>query len=176
MMAKIKETMTVSLEEFGKKAGEYALDEFEYKGLTIRQWADKITGGEYQPVEQDTELSIILQDYGIKDTDTLRYILDQYQKIIVDITSGQMSYLTYPAEAVIACADDNYRKCYEESMKHGEWIFHGRRDENGRNIYRCSECNFEVEVFPYNLISWRTHEKYCPGCGARMDGDSDDQT
>lgn len=51
MMAKIKRTMTVSLEEFGKKAGEYALDEFEYNGLTIRQWADKITSGEYQPVK-----------------------------------------------------------------------------------------------------------------------------
>lgn len=50
-MAKIKSTMTVSLEEFGKKAGEYALNEFEYKGLTIRQWADKITSGEYQPVK-----------------------------------------------------------------------------------------------------------------------------
>jgi hypothetical protein len=43
--------MTVSLEEFGKKAGEYALNEFEYKGFTIKQWADKITSGEYQPVE-----------------------------------------------------------------------------------------------------------------------------
>lgn len=51
-MAKIKETMTVSLEEFGKKAGEYALDEFEYKGLTIRQWADKIASGEYQSVKR----------------------------------------------------------------------------------------------------------------------------
>ena len=50
-MAKIKKTMTVSLEEFGKEAGEYALDEFEYKGLTIRQWADKITSGEHQPVK-----------------------------------------------------------------------------------------------------------------------------
>ena len=49
-MAKIKNTMTVSLEEFGKKAGEYALNEFEYKGLTVRQWADKITSGEYEPV------------------------------------------------------------------------------------------------------------------------------
>lgn len=50
-MAKIKNTMKISLEEFGKKAGEYALDEFEYKGLTIRQWADKITSGEYQPAK-----------------------------------------------------------------------------------------------------------------------------
>lgn len=33
-----------------KKAAEGALDEFEYKGLTIREWADKIASGEYQPV------------------------------------------------------------------------------------------------------------------------------
>ena len=60
-----------------------------------------------------------------------------------------------------------------QTVKRGERIFQGRRDENGRNIYRCSECNFEVKVFPCNLVSWRTHEKYCPGCGARMDGGSE---
>jgi hypothetical protein len=107
MMAKIKNTMTVSLEEFGKKAGEYALDEFEYKGLTIRQWADKITAGEYRLI----------------------------------------------------------KRC--------EWIYQGRCDEEGRNIYCCSECNFEVRVFPYNFISWRTYEKYCPHCGSEMRGDSE---
>lgn len=32
-----------TLEEFGRQAGEWALDEFEYKGLTIREWVDKIT-------------------------------------------------------------------------------------------------------------------------------------
>lgn len=56
-----------------------------------------------------------------------------------------------------------------QPVKHGEWIFQGRRDENGRNIYRCSECNFEVAVFPCDITSWRTHEKYCSGCGARME-------
>lgn len=40
-----------TLEELGKQGGEWALNEFEYKGLTIRQWADKITAGEYQPVK-----------------------------------------------------------------------------------------------------------------------------
>lgn len=40
-----------TLEELGKQGGEWALDVFEYKGLTIRQWADKITTGEYQPVK-----------------------------------------------------------------------------------------------------------------------------
>lgn len=34
-----------------KDTAERALDEYQYKGLTIRQWADKITAGEYQPVK-----------------------------------------------------------------------------------------------------------------------------
>lgn len=48
-MAEIK-LLTMSYKEIGKKGARYALDEVEYKGLTIRQWADKITGGEYAPV------------------------------------------------------------------------------------------------------------------------------
>ena len=45
-MAEIK-LPTMSYKEIGEKGARYALDEVEYKGLTIRQWADKITGGEY---------------------------------------------------------------------------------------------------------------------------------
>lgn len=60
-----------------------------------------------------------------------------------------------------------------EPVKHAEWIFQNRNDEDGRRIYRCSECDFEVRVFSCNFLSWRMHEKYCPGCGARMDGDSE---
>lgn len=48
-MAEIK-LPTMSYKEIGEKGARYALDEVEYKGLTIRQWADKIAGGEYAPV------------------------------------------------------------------------------------------------------------------------------
>lgn len=58
-----------------------------------------------------------------------------------------------------------------EPVKHGKWIFQNRNDEDGRHIYHCSECDFEVRVFSCNFLSWKMHEKYCPGCGARMDGD-----
>ena len=118
-----------------------------------------------QPVKQDTELSSILQDYGIKDTDTLRYILDQYQKIIVDITGGQMSYLTYPAETVIACADDNYYKCYEESMNHGRWTWASNAPHREYGAYKCSNCGCYSDF----------EENYCPNCGCKQDlrGDSE---
>ena len=119
---------------------------------------------EAEPVKQDTELSIILQDYGIKDTDALRYILDQYQKIIVDITGGQMSYLTYPAETVIACADDNYRKCHEESVKHGRWI-NIKVSTTGESSAECSECGAIVHTTFTSTVN------YCPNCGAKMKGE-----
>ena len=37
----------INLEELANKI----LDEFEYKGMTIRGWADRITSGEYQLVK-----------------------------------------------------------------------------------------------------------------------------
>ena len=48
-MAEIKLPI-VSYKEIGEKGARYALDEVEYNGLTIRQWADTITGREYAPV------------------------------------------------------------------------------------------------------------------------------
>lgn len=44
------EFKTPSIKEMAKEIADKALDEFEYKGMTIRQWADKITSGEYKPV------------------------------------------------------------------------------------------------------------------------------
>ena len=60
-------------------------------------------------------------------------------------------------------------------VKHGQWkgyitsAFYGCDDE-GEPIYRdanfnvCSECGRKTVV----------KEKFCPNCGARMDGDRDD--
>lgn len=101
-MAKIETTMTVSLEEFGKKVGEYALDEFEYKGLTIRQWADKVTSGEYQPV------------------------------------------------------------------KHAWWKI--KRDTCHYIDRHCSNCGTKL---PIDEDKGREMTPYCPGCGAKMDGDNE---
>lgn len=82
-MAKIKTTMTVSLKEFGKKAGEYAINEYEYNGLTIRQWADKITSGEYQPVRHGRWIDGNCGDYvcsvcGWEFSNELPYMAREY--------------------------------------------------------------------------------------------------
>lgn len=141
----------------------------------IMEWIEHMPSADVQPVKQDTELSSILQDYGINDTDTLRYILDQSQKIIVDITGGQMSYLTYPAETVIACADDNYCKCYEESMNHGRWELITQNKFTGTKTLRCTYCKNYFVVRDDTLNAGRGDANFCPNCGCKQDMDGDSE-
>jgi hypothetical protein len=50
-------------------------------------------------------------------------------------------------------------------VKHGVW----RRGENFGGEFRdCSVCN----VRQYKVLFW----KYCPNCGAKMDGDDNDKS
>ena len=63
------------------------------------------------------EVVELLSDYGIKDISILKYILDQYQKVIVNITNGRMSYLTYPAETILSVASDIYNEDFAKLMK-----------------------------------------------------------
>ena len=48
-------------------------------------------------------------------------------------------------------------------VRHGEWI----NETRGYNWYgKCSACGKE-----YNVDCWYGRFKYCPNCGARMDGE-----
>ena len=82
-------------------------------------------------------------------------------------------------------AKDNFQKGYEAGMrnvirlvkrlpaqdpvKHGHWIFTGR-------TYKCSNCCLKVDnaveadLCDMPLLNF----KYCPNCGAKMDGDAND--
>lgn len=44
--------MKIDITKAVKDTAERALDEYQYKGHTIREWADKITSREYQPVKR----------------------------------------------------------------------------------------------------------------------------
>lgn len=67
-------------------------------------------------ITRANEIDELLYNYGIKDISTLEYILDQYQKVIVNITNGRMSYLTYPAEAILSAASDIYNEDLEKAI------------------------------------------------------------
>jgi len=49
-----------------------------------------------------------------------------------------------------------------EEVRHGRWI---KTDPGNDTLFAtCSQCNYPVDW-------WRGKTKYCPNCGARMDGD-----
>lgn len=57
-----------------------------------------------------------------------------------------------------------------QEVKHGYWIPERDPDENNRiQCYHCSICDDD-----FHYIGAFIATKYCPNCGARMDGDSSD--
>lgn len=55
-----------------------------------------------------------------------------------------------------------------QEVKHGYWIPERDPDENSRiQCYYCSICDDD-----FHYIGAFIATKYCPNCGARMDGDS----
>ena len=52
-----------------------------------------------------------------------------------------------------------------EPVRHGEWFSRYARHWKGRD--ECSECGYHEK--DHRDLS---HMKYCPNCGAKMDGDS----
>lgn len=59
----------------------------------------------------------VLDDYGIDSTDpvqNLKYVLEQYQRVMTELTGSKLSKLTYSADVVIAHITDELDK-YEET-------------------------------------------------------------
>lgn len=59
----------------------------------------------------------VLDDYGIDSTDpvqNLKYVLEQYQRVMTELTGSMLSKLTYSADVVIAHITDELDK-YEET-------------------------------------------------------------
>lgn len=83
-------------------------------------------------------------------------------RVIVKNEQGHLCRVFYMVE------DD------EEPVRHGRWIgteFDGYADGLPvYDVYECSECGMEYDSTDDGEI---THN-YCPNCGARMNGESDD--
>ena len=63
---------------------------------------------------------------------------------------------------------EGYARGLKEAVKHGRWVDHCVRD------WRCSECGGKLlKVRHIDGYCYDDKPKYCPDCGARMDGDGD---
>lgn len=98
-------------------------------------------------VEANTVESI-LTDYGFINKEALCYCVEQYQKLIIELTNGKLSKLNYPAEAIIEVVKANLEK---KSSKQAHWI-------ESFGIVQCSNCK---NKFAYSY-------RFCPNCGYEM--------
>lgn len=60
----------------------------------------------------------VLDDYGIDSTDpvrNLKYVLEQYQRVMTELTGNTLSKLSYSADVVIAHITDELDKCEAEA-------------------------------------------------------------
>lgn len=114
----------------------------------------------------------ICDDFGLTKFG-VRHALEQYQVIIIELTNGFFSKLTYDAPVIL----DKVRECFEEKysdmepVRHGRWVkMTGMMPPEYHGHYECSECQWHMKGI---RNSWTREEEmsYCPNCGAKMDGD-----
>lgn len=53
-------------------------------------------------------------------------------------------------------------------------VVHGWWERIDDNSWLCSECRKE-NCYAYNEVSKRYTDYYCPNCGAKMDGENNDE-
>ena len=58
-----------------------------------------------------------------------------------------------------------------QTQKQAKWISYGR-DNDWMKYYRCSSCSSEIADIG-GLAKVKETYRFCPQCGARMDGDND---
>ena len=97
------------------------------------------------------------------DADALIKFMNERHKTLVDengwydhYTSGYEDAITDVEEAPIVDA---------APVQHGHWIHDGPAFKGGVDWYRCSVCGCR------DVVEWM---KYCPNCGAKMDGGNED--
>ena len=70
----------------------------------------------------------------------------------------------------IACAEDYVHKAKTidaEPVKHAHWIIIDQQDANEKPDFRCSSCYCISPIWGYT--------RYCPNCGALMDGEIEEK-
>ena len=106
-----------------------------------------------------------------RDVDRPYYSIEYY-----DTSDNQwhIGYSSYELKNVIEWLDTDFDviKADVEPVRHGHWVGYEtksyKNSENGiaKKYYRCSSCRY------FNAI----RSNYCPKCGAKMDGEPNNDT
>ena len=83
---------------------------------------------------------------------------------------GRKGNVYLPCDIVLGIADWIEAHRNIASVGHGNWI---KDDVFGIPVYRCSKCDKEFWLSADDTPQGSSY-RYCPNCGARMDGEDDD--
>ena len=110
-------------------------------------------------------LKQICDDFGLTKFG-VRHALEQYQILVTELTDGFFSKLTYDAPVIL----DRARECFEKDYVEDHPVKTAKLipDPDRERHWHCSNCG---NVFGMAARVF----KYCPMCGARMDGEDSNE-
>lgn len=122
----------------------------------------------------------LLDDYGLFQLDTLRFVLDQHQTLVNELSGGRYSKLTTRANQILWEVEEKLNDAKREAKREVEKAYHVGVRAKWDTIksaggcfeeHKCSFCgNPPIDYKDEEVLT-----DYCPNCGARMDGGEEDE-
>ena len=109
----------------------------------------------------------VMENHGLSASNpcgNLDFVLNQYQRVICELTHSRLSKLTYYAEGVISCVNEVFSEQErDDNTIMGRW---SNKDSDGKPApYHCTNCGEEAYT---SLTNESILSDYCPHCGAEM--------
>lgn len=145
-------------EEIVRNVVEKAIDEYAYKGKTLRQWIEIILATD---INVATEHGTNLAEVGT-DCISRQQAIDALNEYFARIGKLKRRGLTKGEKAISLDTVGAIKTLPPAEPKTGEWIHDG---SHWANRWICDKCG-------YKLFGAKT--KFCPDCGARMEVEHDE--
>ena len=141
-----------TIEEFAKDVAEKALDEYEYKGKTLRQWVEIIAATDTNVGTKD---GTNLAEVGT-DCISRQQAIDIAKELTITIEGYEM----HNQAVMNYCAEIMRLQPIQPEPKRGKWI------RDGHHI-RCDQCG--MYMCDTDREGDRIPTEFCSSCGAKMD-------
>lgn len=152
-----------TIEEMAQNVAEKALDEYEYKGKTLREWVEIIAASELGT--NLAEVGTDATDINVGELISRQAAIDAIGEKSDEIYKTKQKGATYPHDDFfqgMAYAEDVVKQLPSAEPKRirGQWI----TDKQGFVTWSaiCNKCGARTQMFDgyYN---------FCPNCGAKME-------